>query len=103
MTAPKMTDQEKRLAKRVGAGGTAFVLARRDHPGMSLLEFEARRGDVDPDSVEGMTAGAASEEQSRDDLRAEAERRGLSPRGTKAELVGRINEHEASGGSPAGE
>lgn len=53
MTAPKMTNREKALAKRVGAGGTEFVLARRKRPGMSLLEFQARRGDVDElDSTE---------------------------------------------------
>lgn len=97
----KLTPREKSLAKRAGSDGTAFVQARRQRPGLSLLEFRASRGDVD-DDLES-TAGAVSIEWSRDDLRAEAERRSLSPRGTKAELVGRINEHEASGGSPAGE
>jgi SAP domain len=99
----KLTDQEAALSKRVGKGGRAFVLARRERPGMSLLEYQAGRGDESVEvEVEGTTP-AASEAMSRDDLRAAAESRGLDTRGTKAELVGRINEHQASGGSAAGE
>lgn len=37
----QLNAREKALAKRVGKGGEAFVLARRKRPGLSLLEFQA--------------------------------------------------------------
>lgn len=48
-----LNTREKRLAKRVGKGGEAFVLARRKRPGLSLLEFEALSDDALAELVDG--------------------------------------------------
>lgn len=54
--AEKLTEREAALAKRVGKGGRAFVLARRERPGLSLLEFEKTSGDADEVAVESTAA-----------------------------------------------
>lgn len=115
MTAkkPTLTARERKLANRAAGGRanaetTAWVTARRESPGLTLREFQLREaGDLDPlegtapSSPVGAAAVPVSTDLSREDLRAEADRLGLSTRGTKAELVDRIT--ETSSGSTARE
>lgn len=49
----KLNARETQLAKRVGKGGEAFVLARRKRPGLSLLEFQALSDDQLAELVDG--------------------------------------------------
>lgn len=57
--AEKLTKTEERLAKRVGKGGRAFVLARRERPGMSLLEYEASTASDDTETPDVTPTAAA--------------------------------------------
>lgn len=46
--AAKLTKREEALARRVGKGGTEWVRARRQRPGLTLREFElGKAGDLD--------------------------------------------------------
>lgn len=49
----QLNAREKKLAKRAGKGGEAFVLARRKRPGLTLLEFQALSDGQLAELVEG--------------------------------------------------
>lgn len=48
----QMTDHEKAYAKRAGADGEKWIEARRESPGLTLLEFRTRTGRKGSNAVE---------------------------------------------------
>ncbi len=54
--AEKLTKREEALAKRAGKGGRAFVLARRKRPGLTLLEHQSTKGNVEELDVDTTAA-----------------------------------------------